>query len=118
MQIRAMQSEDWRAVVSIYAQGIATGFATFEKNIPTYEVWGQAHLKSCRIIAIDQDIILGWAPLSPVSSRRVYDGVAEVSVYVGTAHTGKGIGKLLKYHFLFQKVKKKASGPYNQAYFP
>ena len=37
----------------------------------------------------------GWAALSPVSSRRVYAGVAEVSVYVAAAARGRGVGKAL-----------------------
>ena len=90
-----MESSDWPAVASIYEQGIATGFATFEKEIPAYEDWDRNHLKSCRIIAAKEATVLGWAALSPVSSRCVYGGVAEVSVYVGTQHQGMGIGKLL-----------------------
>jgi len=39
--------------------------------------------------------LLGWAALSPVSGRRVYAGVAEVSVYVTGAARGKGVGKAL-----------------------
>ena len=39
--------------------------------------------------------IMGWAALSPVSSRCVYGGVAEVSVYVGQNHRGKGVGTQL-----------------------
>lgn len=39
--------------------------------------------------------VLGWAALSPVSSRCVYAGVAEVSIYIDAAHRGKGVGSLL-----------------------
>ncbi|MBT8184727.1 MAG: GNAT family N-acetyltransferase [Eudoraea sp.] len=90
-----MKESDWPFVSKIYAEGIETGFATFEKEIPSYEDWDGNHLKSCRIIAIEQDKILGWAALSPVSGRCVYGGVAEVSVYIGKDFRGRGIGKLL-----------------------
>ena len=90
-----MKPEDWKQVARIYAEGIATGFATFEKTVPAYEAWDRAHLKSCRLVAVEADTILGWAALSPVSGRCVYGGVAEVSVYVGKDHQGKGIGKKL-----------------------
>jgi phosphinothricin acetyltransferase len=41
--------------------------------------------------------VIGWAVLSPVSSRCVYGGVAEVSVYVAEEARGKGVGtRLLK----------------------
>lgn len=95
MEIRSMTSTDWNMVSKIYAEGIATGFATFEKDVPTYEAWDKAHLKTCRIVAVEGNNILGWSALSPVSSRCVYGGVAEVSVYVGKESRGKGIGKLL-----------------------
>jgi phosphinothricin acetyltransferase len=95
MKIRPMSPEDWPAVARIYHEGIATGFATFEKEIPSFENWDKAHIKDCRLIAIDDNSIAGWAALSPVSSRCVYGGVAEVSVYIGKEHWGKGIGKSL-----------------------
>ena len=90
-----MQPHDWDAVSRIYSEGIATGFATFEINIPSYEAWDNAHLKTCRFVAETDNKILGWAALSPVSSRCVYGGVAEVSVYVGYNSRGLGLGKSL-----------------------
>ncbi len=93
--LRPMKAGDWDAVAQIYAEGIATGFATFEKDIPTYESWDTAHMKICRVVATNIDTILGWAALSPVSSRCVYGGVGEVSVYVAKNSRGLGIGKLL-----------------------
>jgi len=93
--IRPMEAKDWVSVAKIYAEGIATGLATFEKDIPSYETWDSAHMKTCRLIAEQDDSILGWAALSPVSSRCVYGGVGEVSVYVGQNSRGLGVGKLL-----------------------
>lgn len=90
-----MRKEDWPSVSRIYWEGIATGFATFETSVPTYQKWDEAHLKSCRLVAAVENHVLGWAALSPVSSRYVYGGVAEVSVYVGVDSRGRGLGKLL-----------------------
>ncbi|MFD2100572.1 GNAT family N-acetyltransferase [Flagellimonas iocasae] len=95
MVIRNMQASDWEQVSQIYSEGIATGFATFETNAPSYESWDSAHISSCRIVAEEGNTILGWAALSPVSSRCVYGGVGEVSVYIGASSRGKGVGKLL-----------------------
>jgi phosphinothricin acetyltransferase len=95
MEIRSMHPKDWPAVSQIYKEGITTGYATFEKEVPTYENWNKAHIKECRLIACEEDTTMGWAALSPVSSRCVYGGVAEVSVYVSNDHRGKGIGKHL-----------------------
>ncbi|MGB5377291.1 N-acetyltransferase family protein [Muriicola sp.] len=95
MKIRTMSPEDWPAVSRIYREGIATGFATFEKEVPSYENWDKAHVKDCRLVGLDADTIAGWAALSPVSSRCVYGGVAEVSVYIGKEYWSLGIGKKL-----------------------
>ncbi|HMB63473.1 MAG TPA: GNAT family N-acetyltransferase [Eudoraea sp.] len=93
--IRPMQPSDWKKVAAIYGEGIATGFATFEKDIPGYARWDENHLRECRLVAEKDNVISGWAALSPVSDRCVYGGVAEVSIYVSTASRGMGIGKLL-----------------------
>ena len=95
IQIKPMKPEDWDSVSKIYEEGIATGFATFETKVPTYESWDKAHLKTCRLVAERNGEVLGWAALSPVSSRCVYGGVAEVSVYVGQKNRGLGLGELL-----------------------
>jgi phosphinothricin acetyltransferase len=95
MRVRKMRPGDWPRVSAIYTEGIASGFATFEKTVPSYEVWDKAHLSHCRLVAEDQGEILGWAALSPVSSRCVYGGVAEVSVYTGKKFHGRGVGKLI-----------------------
>lgn len=95
MVIRSMKSSDWKEVARIYEEGFQTGFATFEQQVPTYESWDQAHVKSCRLVAEEDHTILGWAALSPVSSRCVYGGVGEVSIYISTDCRGKGVGKAL-----------------------
>jgi phosphinothricin acetyltransferase len=95
IELRPLEQEDWIAVAAIYRQGIETGNATFQKEIPTWDEWNLAHLKKCRIIACLEDEIAGWAALSPVSARSVYVGVAEVSVYVSNKFKGQKIGNRL-----------------------
>ena len=95
VDIKAMRSEDWPAVQRIYSEGIATGNATFETETPAWEKWDQGHLQDCRLVAVNSEGILGWAALSPVSTRRVYSGVAEVSVYVAAKARGQKVGTLL-----------------------
>lgn len=105
VQIREMKASDWDEVAQIYADGIATGYATFEQTIPTYESWDKAHLTECRLVAEEEGSILGWAALSPVSSRCVYGGVGEVSVYVGDQCRGKGVGKSLMEQLILESEK-------------
>jgi phosphinothricin acetyltransferase len=94
-QIAPMDPRDWEQVRALYLEGIATGHATFESEVPRWEEWDRAHLPLCRLVARQDREIVGWAALSPVSARRVYAGVAEVSVYVGAAHRGQGVGHAL-----------------------
>lgn len=95
MEIRKLTAEDWQQVELIYQKGIDTGNATFQTSAPAWQYWDNSHLKSCRIVVENDRHIIGWAALTPVSSRCVYAGVAEVSVYVDPAHSGKGIGLIL-----------------------
>lgn len=106
MEIRAMQTSDWEQVSQIYAQGVATGFATFEQDIPSFQSWDQAHIDQCRLVAAEEaGKILGWAALSAVSSRCVYGGVGEVSVYIASDSRGKGVGKLLLQRLIEESEK-------------
>ena len=93
--VTALRDDDWEAVRRIYLEGIATGQATFETDAPEWEAWDRAHLRVGRLAARAGAEVLGWTALSPVSSRRVYAGVAEVSVYVAAAARGRGVGKAL-----------------------
>ena len=90
-----MLPEHWSEVSIIYKDGIETGMATFEKEIPSWMDWDNNHLKTCRIVAVLNEDVLGWAALSPVSSRCVYGGIGEVSVYVSKNHQRNKIGELL-----------------------
>jgi L-amino acid N-acyltransferase YncA len=93
--VEEMTAADWPAVAEIYRQGLDTGHASFETEVPAYEEWDRAHLERPRLVArLDGDVV-GWAALSPVSDRCVYGGVAEDSVYVATGRTGRGIGRSL-----------------------
>ena len=93
--IGQMRPIDWPEVKAIYVEGIATGHATFETEAPVWEAWDAAHLRFARLVARDGQAISGWAALSPVSRRRAYAGVAEVSVYVAVNHRNAGVGRAL-----------------------
>ena len=96
-----MTPADWPAVRRIYADGIATGNATFETAPPDWDAWHRSHLPACRLVArppsntINRNTVLAWAALSPVSSRACYAGIAEHSIYVDALQRGQGIGKTL-----------------------
>lgn len=96
LSVAKMLPEHWPGVRAVYLEGLATGDATFETEAPGWERWDAAHLRACRLVALgDGGRVAGWAALSPVSAREVYAGVAEVSVYVGAAFRGRGVGRAL-----------------------
>jgi phosphinothricin acetyltransferase len=93
--IRDMSEADWPAVRAIYQEGIATGQATFETDVPEWTDWDRAHLPVARFVAEVEGKVVGWAALSPVSDRCAYAGVAEVSIYTAAAARGRGVGRRL-----------------------
>ena len=95
ISLRAMSADDAETVLRIYQDGIDTGHATFAPAVPSWQVWDRTHLRHSRIVAIAGEDVVGWAALTAVSSRSVYRGVAEVSVYVAAAARGRGIGPRL-----------------------
>ena len=95
MELRELTKDDWPAVKAIYEQGIAGGNATFETEAPSWDEWDRTHLEGHRLVALQDSEIVGWAALSPVSERCVYEGVAENSVYVADSAQGRGVGRAL-----------------------
>jgi L-amino acid N-acyltransferase YncA len=96
MKIVNMEERHYSGVKEIYDFGIATGNATFQTEAPSWNEWDKNHLKGSRLVAIDDnEIVMGWVALTPVSGRCVYAGVAEVSVYIHPNHQSKGVGKKL-----------------------
>lgn len=93
--VRSMNENDWLAVSAIYQSGMDTNLATFQTECPPYVEWDKSHLHCCRLVAVTEGKVVGWAALSPVSDRCVYSGVAEVSVYVEPNSHGQGIGAAL-----------------------
>jgi phosphinothricin acetyltransferase len=90
-----MKPEDWDQVRTVYLDGIATGHATFEPEAPEWEKWDSSHVPHPRLVLRAGGRAAAWAALSRVSARKVYAGVAEVSVYVGKDFRGKGLGDKL-----------------------
>lgn len=90
-----MRPEDWQDVQVIYQQGIESRQATFETAVPTWDEWNRSKLPNCRLTALNDNLIIGWAALSPISRRQVYAGVAEVSIYVRQKARRQGVGHTL-----------------------
>jgi len=98
--VRTMTAADWPDVERIYREGIATGNATFEASPPSWEEFDREKVAEPRLVAVEDGAVVGWAAASRVSSRCVYEGVLEHSVYVAEAARGHGVGRVLLDAFL------------------
>lgn len=78
----------------IYAEGITAGNATFEPTPPSWEDFDRDQLPDHRFVAVeDDDVVIGWIAVSPTSSRAVYRGVVEHSLYVSDRARRVGTGR-------------------------
>jgi phosphinothricin acetyltransferase len=105
MIIRPLIESDYKEVANIYKKGMDTGIATFETSVPSWDIWDQKFLSTCRFVIEDQTKIFGWCALSKVSEREVYKGVAEDTIYIDPDFQGKQIGKKLLNHLITKSEK-------------
>jgi phosphinothricin acetyltransferase len=105
MKIRSLEKEHYRQVAAIYAEGLATGIASFETQIPDWKQWDEKFLAVCRYVAMVEDEVVAWCALSAVSKRAVYKGVAEDTIYVASKFQKRGIGKKLLQHLIDESEK-------------
>jgi L-amino acid N-acyltransferase YncA len=95
IMIEPMTAADADAILRIFAEGIATGVATFETAAPDWRRWHATHRRECRLVARAEGEVVGWTALGSYSSRAVYSGVAWESVYVAASARGRGVGRAL-----------------------
>jgi L-amino acid N-acyltransferase YncA len=93
--IRPLAADDWDAVRRIFAEGIATGDATFETEVPAREALEGKWLAGHRWVAELDGAVAGWTAMTATSARECYAGVAETSVYVAELARGRGVGRAL-----------------------
>ena len=93
--VRALEPRDWAAVRRIYAEGTATGHATLETEVPDRRELDRTWLPDHRWVAELDGQVVGWTALRATSTRPVYSGVAESSIYVGDGYRGRGVGTAL-----------------------
>ena len=95
MLVRPLHPDDYPAVAAVFAEGLATGQATFETEVPAWDEWDAAHLPEHRFVAELDGEVVGWIAVVPYSRRAVYRGVGEESVYVAERARGGGVGRAL-----------------------
>ncbi|NRQ35893.1 N-acetyltransferase [Nonomuraea sp. NN258] len=97
VEIRPMRESDAAQVLAIYQAGLDTGQASFETTAPSWAGFTAGKPPHLRHVAADPGtgLVLGWVAAAPVSSRCVYAGVVEHSVYVHPGCQAHGIGRAL-----------------------
>jgi L-amino acid N-acyltransferase YncA len=103
--IRLFEAHDWKAVSAIYELGLLTKNASFETRVPDYDSWIKKFHSHLLWVAVDNAQAVGWAGLQPVSARKVYEGVAEVSIYIHQESAGRGIGSMIMKHLIEESEK-------------
>ena len=102
MEFTTITKHNYPEVSKIYKEGLSTGYATFETQVPVWKDWDANHFPFCRIALLNKTKMLGWAALSPTSKRKVYKGVAEISIYVSGSNRNKGIGTMLLHKLIIE----------------
>lgn len=105
MKIEPLEKKHYPEVSIIYSEGLATGVASFETIVPSWDQWNDKFLQFCRFVVLVEDKVVAWCALSPVSKRAVYNGVAEDTIYVAVSHQGQGIGKILLDHLISESER-------------
>lgn len=105
MEIKPFEEANWNDVKEIYRQGLDGRNATFETEVPDFSTWYQKFNPKPLWVAVENNKVLGWAGLQPVSVRKVYEGVVEVTIYVHHSCAGKGIGSTLMHHLIDESEK-------------
>jgi L-amino acid N-acyltransferase YncA len=106
MEIIKLSHDHWSDVKRIYEEGIRTGNSTFETEAPSWEYWDKKHHNTLRFVCLVDGNPAGWAALIPTSTRKVYEGVMEVTIYIGEKFRGRGVGKALLDHLIKESEKK------------
>lgn len=95
-ELREMLPHDDTRVLEILKQGIDSGTATLETELPSAEAWNTTYYNDCRWV-LENEIseVVGWCALKMISKKEFFKGVAEVSIYLDNNYIGKGLGTIL-----------------------
>ena len=99
LTIRPAVIKDLPAITEIYNRAILNTVTTFDtepKTLDEQKAWFNAHGPGYPLlVALQDDVIVGWAALSMWSDRGAYSITAEMALYVKEDQQGRGIGRRL-----------------------
>lgn len=96
--IRPLRRADFGQVQQIYLLGLETGHATYEAEAPSWEKFSKAKIPETMYVAVeakDDAKVLGWVTAAQVSTRSVFHGVVEDSIYIHPDARGRGVAGAL-----------------------
>lgn len=97
-EIRPLRRTDFGQVQQIYLMGIQTGHATYEIEAPSWEKFSRSKIPESLFVAVEKDDdskVLGWIAAGPISTRSVFNGVVEDSIYIHRDAQGRGVAGAL-----------------------
>lgn len=80
--------------------------------VPSAQIWDERHHAAWSFVAEKHNRVIGWIAISSVSTRAVYSGVGEVSVYISSDSKGNGIASKL-FEILIEVSEKADFGHFN-----
>lgn len=102
--IRLARLDDAETIQAIYNDEVETQTSTFDlvpRTLEAQREWITARSGAfSAVVAAADDVVVGFASLSPYKERAAYRTTVENSVYVARGHGGKGIGRALMDHLI------------------
>ncbi len=108
IQIRTARLEDAEAILNIYQYYVKNTAISFEYEAPDVEEFRKRIKNTLKkypyLVAVEDDIILGYAYAGAFYGRAAYDWSVETTVYVEKGMKNCGVGKAL-YQALEERLK-------------
>lgn len=96
MKIRLATRADVPAMLALANWAAEHTTANFALLPETLAEWEATYDKTCAqhawLVAVDADVVVGFAKTGPHRARAAYDWTAEVTVYLDPAYFGRGLG--------------------------
>ena len=109
MIIRSVTTEDAKRLLDIYSYYVLNTAISFEIDVPDENEFRSRIDNTLKkypyLVLEDNGIIQGYTYAGPFKARPAYDHSCELSIYLDTASTGHGYGRLL-YEAIETKLKK------------
>ena len=105
LTIRSITKNDVADCLDIYNYEVVNGVATLDletRTLPEWQEWYEAHQTSehCTILGLTDDVVVGYASLSPYRTKDTFKSTVELSIYIHEDYRGKGVASKLMAHIL------------------